>query len=251
MENISDFNKNIAVLYEKDSSIDKTVAIKDLLSCDEVGLEIVKRFVIDRSNRVSVRLLALVELWNAKEAEQEWIISIIESEEEYLFLQQDFLDFLHKNNDDSWLEKLAESQNEQLKVKASEVLLGKLENQISQLNASLYPYQQSLEVEVKKLEAISLKLESEKREEEYLYREIEAIRKKVEQTEQRKQKLNLEISKQTELVNHSQASLNSIQQEKKEEINVIKCRMDKLSSSLNQLKNDTPQNELNLVGSSH
>lgn len=251
MENISDFNKNIAVLYEKDSSIDKTVAIKDLLSCDEVGLEIVKRFVIDRSNRVSVRLLALVELWNAKEPEQEWIISIIESEEEYLFLQQDFLDFLHKNNDDSWLEKLTESQNEQLKVKASEVFLGKLANQISQLNASLHPYQQSLEIEVKKLEAISLKLESEKREEEYLYREIEAIRKKVEQTEQRKQKLNLEISKQTELVNHSQASLNSIQQEKEGEINVIKCRMDKLSFSLNQLKDDAPQNELNLVGSSH
>lgn len=155
MENIADFNKNIAVLYEKDSSVDKAIAIRTLLDCDDVGLEIVKRFVVDRSNRVSVRLLALVELWGRSEDDKDWVISIIEEEQEYLFLQQDFLDFLSDNNNDQWLEKLANSQNDTLKSRAAAVFLDKLNNKISKLRESLDPYQQSVVAETKKTQAIN------------------------------------------------------------------------------------------------
>ncbi|OKH16026.1 hypothetical protein [[Limnothrix rosea] IAM M-220] len=234
MENISDFNKNIAVLYEKDSSINKTVAIKELLDCDEIGLEIVKRFVLDRTNRVSVRLLALAELWNHQADYKDWIITLIEAEQEYLFLQQDFLDFLYKNGDEQWLERLSKSQNQTLRVKASEVFLQKLHKRISQLNESVIPYQQSLEIENQKLRDLSALLDAEKREESRLYQEIEKIKREIGQLEERKQKLNLEISVQRDNVNACQTELNDIQSEKEREIHALQRRIQELSTLFQQ-----------------
>ncbi len=244
MENISDFNKNIAVLYEKDSSINKTVAIKELLGCDEVGLEIVKRFVLDRTNRVSVRLLALVELWNDQEDYKDWIISLIEEEQEYLFLQQDFLDFLYKNDDERWLARLSNSQNQELRAKASEVFLEKLRTRIVELNQSVDPYKKSVEVENQKLNDLSSRLDVEKREETRLYQEIERIKQEISRVEERKQKLNLEISVQRDNVNSCQRELDNVQAEKEREIHDLQRRIQELAQSL-------PQPNVSPVGTNH
>ena len=166
---------------------------------------------MDRTNRVSVRLLALVELWNDQEDYKDWIISLIEEEQEYLFLQQDFLDFLYKNDDERWLARLSNSQNQELRAKASEVFLEKLRTRIVELNQSVDPYKKSVEVENQKLNDLSSRLDVEKREETRLYQEIERIKQEISRVEERKQKLNLEISVQRDNVNSCQRELDNVQ----------------------------------------
>jgi hypothetical protein len=235
MENISGFNKNIAVLYEKDSSLDKKAAIRELLACDNVGLEIVKRFVVDRSNRVSVRLLALTELWQSPQAEQEWIINILEDEAEYLFLQQDFLDFLAKHHEDEWLKKLTQSHNQQLKYEASQVFSGKLKDRIADIHRSLDPYKQSLAQEHQRLEGLAKRLEVEEVEEKYLYQQIAAINLKIQAVQERKNTLQGEIYDQQAIVDQCRVALQIIEQEKQREIDDVQLKMKDLSATIEHL----------------
>lgn len=247
MENITDFNKNIAVLYEKDSGVDKSVAIRNLLDCDDIGLEIVKRFVVDRANRVSVRLLALVELWRRSEDYKSWVISIIEQEEEYLFLQQDFLAFLVDSNDDNWLEKLTHSPNDTLKSQAASVFSNKLNSQITQLRESLDPYQQSLDNETQKLQRLTTRLETEVAEEKRLYSEIEIIKERITRVEERKQSLNQDIATQTSAVGEHQAAFEQVQGEQKHKIQELQQKIQVLSRLISTEETTISTRELNLV----
>lgn len=248
MENISGFNKNIAVLYEKDSSLDKTAAIRELLACDNVGLEIVKRFVVDRSNRVSVRLLAMTELWQSPQGDRQWIISILEDEAEYLFLQQDFLDFLVKNEEEEWLKQFTMSHNQQLKYEASYVFSSKLKKRISDIQNSLIPYKNALDQEQQKLESLSQRLAIEESEEKYLYQQIAAINLKIQTVQDRKNELQNEISAQAANVNQCKTTLHNVEQEKQQEIQNLQLKMQELSTTMAQLKNSLSEADLSFAG---